>query len=276
MKTLKSFAVALAVVAVVLPSGANAQTTYVNPLVVQQQASSGQEVVYSIRNSGGTQVGFFTWAAHRVAGDRYFGFTNQLADYLAFNSFNTIRFQTITSGVGITEQMRVTTEGVTIGKNASETAVRLTVNGAVDVKGNIAAKYQDVAEWVPAIGAPQPGTVVILSEDANNHVTASNKAYDTRVAGVVSAQPGVILGEAGENKVMVATTGRVKVMVDATAAPIKIGDLLVTSDKPGIAMKSLPVELGGVQLHRPGTLVGKALEPLDKGTGEILVLLSLQ
>jgi hypothetical protein len=41
-------------------------------------------------------------------------------------------------------------------------------------------------------------------------------------------------------------------------------------------MKSLPIEVGGVRMHRPGTLIGKALEPLAGGTGEILVLLSLQ
>jgi hypothetical protein len=68
----------------------------------------------------------------------------------------------------------------------------------------------------------------------------------------------------------------VKVKVDATAGPIQVGDLLVTSDKEGIARKSEPLSLGGVAIHRPGTLIGKALEPLEKGTGEILVLLSLQ
>jgi hypothetical protein len=96
------------------------------------------------------------------------------------------------------------------------------------------------------------------------------------VAGVVSAQPGIILGKGGAEKEQIATTGRVRVRVDATAAPIRIGDLLVTSDKPGMAMKSLPIEMGGAALHRPGTIVGKALEPLPKGEGEILVLLSLQ
>ena len=43
-----------------------------------------------------------------------------------------------------------------------------------------------------------------------------------------------------------------------------------------VAMRSEPVNLGGVQIHRPGTLIGKALEPLEKGSGTILVLLSLQ
>ena len=86
----------------------------------------------------------------------------------------------------------------------------------------------------------------------------------------------MILGEAREGKVMVATTGRVRVKVDATSAPIRVGDLLVTSDKEGIAMRSQPLDLGGTPIHRPGALIGKPLEPLDKGTGEILVLLSLQ
>jgi hypothetical protein len=96
------------------------------------------------------------------------------------------------------------------------------------------------------------------------------------VAGVVSARPGVALGEAGKDKLLVATTGRVLIKVDAGVSPIHVGDLLVTSDKPGLAMKSVPVDVAGIKMHRPGTLIGKALEPLEKGTGEILVLLSLQ
>ena len=41
-------------------------------------------------------------------------------------------------------------------------------------------------------------------------------------------------------------------------------------------MRSEPVDVGGVKMHRPGTLIGKALEPLPAGEGQILVLLSLQ
>jgi hypothetical protein len=74
---------------------------------------------------------------------------------------------------------------------------------------------------------------------------------------------------------MIATTGRVRVKVDA-GRPIRVGDLLVSSDKPGMAMKSEPIDVGGVRIHRPGTIIGKALEPLASGQGEILVLLSLQ
>jgi hypothetical protein len=41
-------------------------------------------------------------------------------------------------------------------------------------------------------------------------------------------------------------------------------------------MKSEPIKVGGRLMHMPGTLIGKALEPLEKGSGRILVLLSLQ
>ena len=122
-----------------------------------------------------------------------------------------------------------------------------------------------------------PGaTVVIIDPREPNLVTISNNAYDTRVAGVVSLKPGLLLGEGGEHKTKVAHSGRAKLKVDSGYGAVAIGDLLVTSPTPGYAMRSQPVDVGGVTIHRPGTLIGKALEPLQKGRGEILVLLMLQ
>jgi hypothetical protein len=155
-------------------------------------------------------------------------------------------------------------------------AGNVTVTGNLSATGNIAAKYQDVAEWVPVRAAVPPATVVVIDSNNVNMVESSAKAYDTRIAGVVSAQPGVILGEPGSDKVQVAHNGRVKVKVDATYGAIAVGDLLVTSPTPGYAMRSRPVEVGGTEIHRPGTLLGKALEPLSEGSAEILVLLTLQ
>jgi len=59
--------------------------------------------------------------------------------------------------------------------------------------------------------------------------------------------------------------------VDASYDPIKTGDLLTTSTTRGHAMKAQSVDTGGIEIHRPGTIIGKALEPLETGTGLIEV-----
>lgn len=266
-----------AVFAVALVTGvtASAQITVVQPRLDSKGTAAGQYLVHNFIDSAGIVRGRFLYGGPHAAGERYMGFASTDSDYLGFFSTNTIRLLTVVSGVA-TEQARVTNTGMIIGTNPAATAIKLTINGAIDVKAGIAAQYQDVAEWVAAVGNPTPGTVMIVDENSSNSVTASETPYDTRVAGVVSPRPGLILGIPGEDKVMVATFGRVKVKVDATAAPIRIGDLLVTGEKPGVAMKSLPIDVAGIKMHRPGTVVGKALEPLASGTGEILVLLSLQ
>lgn len=129
--------------------------------------------------------------------------------------------------------------GGNVGVGIHNPAKKLHVAGDIQVDGNINAKFQDIAEWVPATEALDPGMIVVVAP--KNHVSASTTAYDTRVAGVVSPQPGLILGEAGDSKVMVATTGRVRVRVDATSGPIREGDLLVSSPIKGTAMKSEPL-----------------------------------
>ncbi len=127
----------------------------------------------------------------------------------------------------------------------------------------------DIAEYFPVAEDPEPGTVMVIGEDSK--LQCSCTAYDTTVAGIVSTAPGVSLGtnetgNAGEQ--LIAVAGRVPCKVDATYAPIMPGDLLTTSDTPGHAMKATDPQIG--------TILGKALEPLDSGTGVIEVLVTLQ
>ena len=178
-------------------------------------------------------------------------------------------------GTAAAVRLLVDTSG-NVGIGTMTPAAKLQVAGDALVDGNIAAKYQDVAEWVPSPLPLSSGIVVVVAAAVRNQVVPASNPYDTRVAGVVSSRPGLLLGEAGDNKVKVAHSGRVKVKVDASYGPVAVGDLLVTSPTTGHAMRSTLVELGGTSIHRPGTVLGKALEPLEAGQGEILVLLTLQ
>ena len=144
------------------------------------------------------------------------------------------------------------------------------ITGDVTVNGNIAAKYQDVAEWVDADEPLDAGTVVVIDTTATNRVSAVGSAYDTRVAGAVSPQPGLILGEAGEGRVLVAQSGRVRIKADARFGAIRPGDLLVSSPTKGHAMRADSKKV------RPGNVIGKALEALPDGRGYVLALLTLQ
>ena len=137
----------------------------------------------------------------------------------------------------------------------------------------------DVAEYFPTLEDPEHGTVMVIDPAGGSKLMSSTKAYDTTVAGIVSTAPGVSLGtkeDGNDGEKLIAVAGRVPCKVDASYAPIEPGDLLTTSDTPGHAMKARPVVIGGVEIYRPGTTLGKALEPLDSGTGVIEVLVTLQ
>ncbi len=122
----------------------------------------------------------------------------------------------------------------------------------------------------------EKGSVVVIDAENPGRLKLSTRAYDTRVAGVVSGangiQPGIKLRqegviEGGEN---VALTGRVYVRADATLGAIEPGDLLTTSDTPGHAMRVKDPS------RAQGAILGKAMSRLDEGTGLVLVLVTLQ
>ncbi len=120
----------------------------------------------------------------------------------------------------------------------------------------------------------EPGSVLVMQNES--YLTACDKAYDTRVAGVVSGagdfKPGLILDKKASKdlRVPVALMGKVFCLVDAKHTPIKVGDLLTTSPVPGYAMKASNPS------RAFGAVIGKALREHSKGQGLIPILVGLQ
>jgi hypothetical protein len=232
-------------------------------LHVRFNSTGGGFTGYAVQNTA--------LSASAYSGMLFYDHTGALVQFQGFNnSTHEYRINNIASGgsinfmVGGASRFLVASNG------------NISIPGNVVVGGNIAAKYQDVAEWVDSAEPLEPGTVVVIDGSSKNRVRRATAAYDSAVAGAVSAQPGIKLGEPGTGRILVAQSGRVRIRADARYGAIRAGDLLVTSANPGYAMRSRPIRVGEVLLHRPGTVLGKALEPLPKGTGEILVLLTLQ
>ncbi|MBU0547674.1 MAG: hypothetical protein KJ710_05490 [Candidatus Omnitrophica bacterium] len=159
-----------------------------------------------------------------------------------------------------------------------------TVGGAANMRYNNGTRqvgWNDLAELFDTSEDVEPGDV--LSIAADKKLKKSNKAYDFSVVGIVSEAP-AILFEGSQLQILpqsykftigrkppIALAGRTLCKVTTNiGGSIGIGDLLVTSSKPGYAMKGDPEKI------QIGTVLGKAMEPLEKGEGKIVVLVTLQ
>ena len=146
----------------------------------------------------------------------------------------------------------------------------------------------------------EAGDVLVVDRNELGKLRKGDTAADAGVVGIATAQSGVVSngrppldsGEGDEGVLLaarlddkgdeaarlrkalqsdirpvsavVALSGIVLCKVDASYGAIQIGDLLTTSPTNGHVMRSPDAA--------PGTIIGKALEPLDRGTGLIHVL----
>lgn len=158
-------------------------------------------------------------------------------------------------------------------KNAADEKTIHLDGAAGDVKllGADCAEYFEVAETAEGV---DPGTVMVSEGDGA--LRPSREAYDRRVVGVLSGAgdlaPGILLGhrETERRRAALAVTGTVYCNVDAREDPVGAGDLLTSSATPGHAMKATDPR------EAFGAVIGKALQPLESGTGLVPILVALQ
>jgi len=159
------------------------------------------------------------------------------------------------------------------------TVFRVDGRGTVFANGGFRPFGADFAESVAVKGGTEnyaPGDLLVIDASGERRLSLSQAPYSTLVAGIYSTQPGVVasthpVDEAiPNNEVPLAVVGIVPCKVTTENGPIIVGNLLVTSSTPGHAMR------GTDRGRMLGAVVGKALEPLQKGTGVIQVLVTLQ
>jgi len=142
--------------------------------------------------------------------------------------------------------------------------------------GDVQASGADFAEQIAVKGDEaiyEPGDVMVISPDVDRVVELSTEAYSTAVIGVYSTKPALLAGAPDTDDplkgIPVAVVGIVSCKVSAENGPIQRGDLLVTASKSGYAMRA------GANPPQ-GTVLGKAMQALESGTGTILILVTLQ
>jgi hypothetical protein len=137
----------------------------------------------------------------------------------------------------------------------------------------------DYAESVNVSGGREeyePGDVLVIDPTSEGKFLKSSIPYSTAVTGIYSTKPGLVgrrqLSARAHMKeeVPMAMTGIVPTKISTENGPIKPGDLLVTSSKPGYAMK------GTDRTQMLGAVIGKAIGHLDSGVGVIEAVVTLQ
>jgi hypothetical protein len=150
------------------------------------------------------------------------------------------------------------------------------VSGSVSAGGDIVLVNADCAEDFDVESAQdvEPGTVMVLG--ANGALRPCDRAYDRRVAGVVSGagtyRPALVLDRdvPREDRLPIALVGKVWCKVDATTEPVDVGDLLTSSARPGHARRATDRD------RAFGAVIGKALGGLAGGVGLVPILIALQ
>ncbi len=140
----------------------------------------------------------------------------------------------------------------------ANTKVKVDGQWSLAAGATLEATFADLAEYYSADSEYEPGTVLVFGGDAE--VTTTTIFGDSRVAGVVSTNPGFKMnGELEGTKACIALQGRVPCKV---VGKIKKGEMLTTAGVAGYAARAINPQVG--------TIIGKALQ--DKDTLEAGVI----
>jgi hypothetical protein len=242
--------------------------------VYGQTSSPTGNGVFGNNINSGTGGGGVTGQASAVGGTGTAGIAT------ATTGFATGVYGQAASASGTAALFNNTASGtILIGQAAGANMLRVDGTGKGFFNGGTQVGGADFAESMAVRkGASryEPGDVLVIDRTGRRRVALAQTAYSRLVAGIYSTKPGVLGTEHRiddapvAEEIPLAVVGIVPCKVTTENGPIAPGDVLVTSSRPGHAMK------GTDRVRMLGAVVGKALEPFQDGTGVIQVLVTLQ
>jgi len=241
----------------------------------------------------------------QVSGDRYFEPVLDVLSTYSGNVFDVVNIERTDLAYSLNNVLHLqvpagssSTAQLIQADRGGDIEFRVDGDGAIfsDVGITTPADFAEMIEVTTGAESVEPGDVVAIDPLHPRSVHISTVSHSSLVMGVYSTKPGVVGSErewdmpaapASEafladerltlkrsdmaelyDEVPVAVVGIVPTKVSAENGPIRPGDLLVTSDTPGHAMRA--------DDPKAGTILGKALGSQNEGTGVIRVLVTLQ
>lgn len=243
------------------------------PAIIAIADGNGNGITANATNSGdgvettadGTGNALFAWTPN---------FSNGKAARLVnFNSSNTNAVLTVESHSSGSLAVFKSGDPATVNVARINAAGRGFFNGGTQTGGADLAEVFDVEG---NISEYETGDVLTISTSSDRTVEKSSKPYSNLVAGVYATRPGVLLTEEHidadiSDKVPMGVIGVIPTKVCLDGGAIKRGDLLVTSSKPGVAMKA------NIKKVKVGQVIGKALQDYNQNEiGKIKVLVNIK
>lgn len=242
------------------------------PALIAIADGNGNAITANASNSGdgveatvdGTGSAIYGWVPN-------FG-TGRAARFTNFNTTNT-------NAVFTAEQRSGGNIAIFRAGSTPANVARIDAAGKGFFNGGTQSSGADLAEAFDVEGIIsdyEMGDVLVISTSSDRAVEKSSQPYSSLVSGVYATKPGVLLTEENvdtdiSDKVPMGVIGVIPTKVCLEGGAIKRGDLLVTSSKPGVAMKADPKK---VQI---GQVIGKALQDYNQNEiGKIKVLVSIK
>lgn len=248
-------------------------TNSVTAVGVSAESLLGEARIMCVGTNDGSDGGAVTCYNHQagpnIVADVYHADAKQTDDYGAewtgtdYDDIRAVDMSGRTLFIGSMAHLWTETQSVQLGQGLDYLAsklndIRMAVinSGLTALTGTAGLEVgftggADLAEHYYSTEVLVPGEIAVIDPVGDgDDILKSSKPYSNGILGVVSTEPGLILGTRTDTSYPIALTGRIPVKFSYENGSVKAGDYLTSSSIPGHAMRATGA----------GPIIGKALQ----------------